>query len=162
MITVRSLMSLIVLVSLLMVFPSAGEIVTTKIWNYNVTLDFGDQMVTVDPLPQVSDLNMVQRSTIFRGNGPDDWCGVYHMENRDQSAPVLEGNLWGLMHPIYTGAISKQGDIGGRDGMVTTGRSRVEHGFGQEYYGGATILSDVGNAEVFTFMHQYDSGPFHQ
>jgi hypothetical protein len=35
-------MSLIILVSLLMVFPSAGGIVITKLWNYNATLDFGD------------------------------------------------------------------------------------------------------------------------
>jgi hypothetical protein len=145
-------MSLIILVSLLMVVTSAGDIVTTKLWNYNVTLDFGDQIVTVDLRPQVSDLNMVQRSTIFRGNGPDDWGGIYLMENMDQSVPVLEGNLWGLMHPLCKGVISKQGYIGVMDGMVATGSSRVEHGFGQECYGGATILSDVDNSEVFTFM----------
>jgi hypothetical protein len=110
-------------------------------------------MITIWSLmPQVSDLNMVRRSTIIRVISPEDWGGIYLMENRDQFAPVMEGNLWGLMHPICKGVISKQGYIGGRGGMVATGSPRVKHGFGQGCYGGATILSNVGNAEVFTFM----------
>ncbi len=36
--------------------------------------------------------------------------------------------------------------------MVATGSARAERGFGQECYGGATILRGVGNAEAFIFM----------
>lgn len=106
----------------------------------------------MDHQPQVSDLNIVQRSIIFSRSGHNDYGGIQLLENMDQSTHVLEDNLWGRMHSTCKGVISKQGYIGGRNGKVATGRASAERGFGQECYGGATILSDVGNAEAFTFM----------
>lgn len=139
----------VMLVLSILAAPAMGASYVVPLWQYNITLDFGDKVVTAEPQPSASTLSSAFYSTIFRGDEPDDYGSIslYYYE----TAPISSADerLWGSMKSICKPArFPNAGTIGGRSGLITTGDAKVAHGFGQRCYGALVPLPSQGKSLV--------------
>lgn len=139
----------VVLAISILAAPALGASQVVPLWQYNVTLDFGDKVVTAEPQPPTSTLSSASYSTIFRGDDPSDYGSIslYFYE----TAPIstADERLWGTMKAICRPArFPNAGTIGDRSGLMTTGDAKVAHGFGQRCYGALVPLTSQGKSLV--------------
>jgi hypothetical protein len=146
----KSLMALVAL-SIILLIPSAlGEYQVFTLWHHNISLDFGEKNITVEPQATTSDINSITRSMIFRGDSADDWGEVYLMNNREPVSVVLEDRLRRMMMSTTKAIEVDPGTFAGVSGLIAAGDARVEHGFGQRCYGASAIISPPGTGESAT------------
>lgn len=137
--------------SIILLIPSAlGEYQVFTLWHHNVSLDFGDKNITVEPQPTTSDINSIMRSMVFRGDSADDWGAAYLLSTRDTVPVILEDRLRRIMMPTAKAVEVNPGLVAGASGLIAEGDARVEHGFGQRCYGASAIISPPGAGEIVT------------
>lgn len=140
-------------ISLILLVPSAmGDYQVFSIWNYNISLDFGEKNISVEPQETKSDLNSITRGMLFRGDAADDWGAAYIITNREPTAVVLEAKLRSFLMPSAKAIRVNPGTVAGINGLIAYGDARVEHGFGQRCYGASAIISPPDAGESVTFM----------
>ncbi len=150
--SLKTAIALIAIGLLLLIPQAAGDYQVFTLWHYNLSLDFGDKNITVEPQGTTSDINSVTHSMIFRGDRADDWGAAYLSTNREPVAVVLEDRLRRLMMPSTKAIEVDGGQFVGKAGFIGSGDARVEHGFGQRCYGGAAIISPPGMGESVAIM----------
>lgn len=121
---------------------------TYTFWHYNISLDIGDQNVTVEPMTSSSDINSISRHTILRGDSPGDYAALYMFESRAGKGVGMEEQMWYMMKPICKAVRTREGAVGDRAGIIATGDARVDHGFGQKCYAGMVALSESGTGST--------------
>jgi hypothetical protein len=145
---------------LVLASPAPGSVQTYPLWSYSVSLDFGGKNVTVVPQQAYTDLNRVMRSTIFKGDDAYDWGGIYLFEQRqgtEREGP--DDLLWGLMKNSCKGISVNPGTISGQPGRVAKAYGRVDHGFGQECWGGILEinLAATGTSQYFAIVGHFSN-----
>ncbi len=98
--------------------------------NYNITLELGEKVISMEPQPSSSDLNQVTRSLRLIGDDPLDWGGIYLFQERAGFALNPDQRLWELMKPFCKAVWVEDGFVGGQRAVVARGEARLEHGFG--------------------------------
>lgn len=148
----KALLCLIALITL-QLSPCLGEYQTFPIWHYNASLDLGSKNTTVETRPVTSDDYGTVHSLFFRGSSAADWGSIYLIDSRNPSYSVpMEDTLRSLMMPSCKAIRINPGDIGSQRGLVAIGEARVEHGFGQNCYGGIVQLASLGANENTFFV----------
>ncbi len=123
------------------VIPAQGSYQILPLWNYNVSLDFGDKDVTVKPLSVSSSLDTITRSIVVQGENETDYAVVYIHEYTKPQMLDLEDRLWKFMKSYCTMTETDPSEIAGMSGFIATGYARVKHGFGKQVcYGGIAAL----------------------
>lgn len=129
----------------LAISPAMGYCFTVPIGQYNITLNMGDEDVTIIPQPTRSDMDSLTRSVKLQGAEESDWGMVYIFEYQSDTGLDLQDNLRGLLKVYCTFPDVDSGIVAGMGGAVGTGTARVVHGFGkQECYAGAASLPGGG------------------
>jgi hypothetical protein len=139
----------------LAVSPAMGYYFTLTLGQYNVTLNMGDEDVTVSPQPTKSDMDSVIRSAKLQGPEESDWGVIYIFEYQSDTGFDLQDNLRGLLKVYCTFPDVDSGIVAGMGGAVGTGTARVAHGVGkQECYAGAANLPGSGSRrDIVLFGH---------
>jgi len=128
-------------VLILFISPALGSYQTIQFWQYNVSLDFGGQLVVMDPQPSSSDLYSIIHTTRFTGANESDWGAIYLYEYHGAQPYDAEDRLWMLMKKYCTFPDVDHGTLSGVEGFLATGTGRVPRGFGkQTCYGGLITL----------------------
>lgn len=144
--------------SIILLVPSAmGDYQVFPLWHYNISLDFGEKNISIEPLEAASDINSIMRGMIFRGDAADDWGSAYLVTNREPVVVVLEAKLRELLMPSMKAVRVNPGTVAGVNGLIAYGDARVEHGFGQRCYGASAIISppDAGESVTFTLIAHF-------
>ncbi|HWQ19093.1 MAG TPA: hypothetical protein VN455_04890 [Methanotrichaceae archaeon] len=151
---------MISLALLILASPALGSMQKYPLWQYNVSLDLGDKNVTVAPQQTYSELNRVMRSTIFKGDDAYDWGGIYLFEQRQGTERESPADLlFGLMKNTCKAIMIDQGTISGQGGLIAKANARVEHGFGQQCWGGMVSISTdaTGTDQLFAIVGHFSN-----
>jgi len=151
---------MISLALLILASPALGSMQSYPLWQYNVSLELGDKNVTVVQQQPYSDLNRVMRSTMFKGDDAYDWGGIYLLEQRQGTQSESPADLlFGLMKQSCKAIMIDQGMVSGQGGLVAKANARVEHGFGQQCWGGLVAISNdaKGTAQLFAIVGHFSN-----
>ena len=147
----KALVYLIVLITL-SICVCQGGYRTFPIWHYNASLDFDGKNLTVETQPAVMNTDSVTNSIFFRGSSTADWGAIYILDTRESDYSVpSEDTLRSLMMPSCKAISINPGNIDGRSGLIAKAEARVEHGFGQNCYGGIIQVTPPGPNELTLF-----------
>ncbi len=137
------LVILVVAVATLMLtaIPAIGAQKVVSLRDYNVSLDFGNKEVTVEPMQSSSTMDTILHSITFKGDNDTDYATVYLYEYQTPQMFDLNDRLWTLMKISCAMVDIKQATVSGMSGFIGTGKARVEHGFSKQVcYGGIAAL----------------------
>ena len=139
----------------LAISPAMGYYFTLTLGQYNITLNMGDEDVTVSPQPTKSDMDSITRSIKLQGADEPDWGMIQIFEYHSDAGFDLQDNLRGLLKVYCTFPDVDSGMVAGMGGAVGTGTARVAHGVGkQECYAGAANLPGGGaRRDIVLFGH---------
>lgn len=146
--SLNNVICLAALLAFLLVSQALGGYQTIPFRQYNVSVDFGGKNVSIEPLANRSDSDSTSMSTIFRGSNATDWGAIYLFEYGSTPALDLRDRIWKLMKSYCTMPDIDPATIAGQSGFISTGKARVEHGFGKQVcYSGIAPLPTGGTSQ---------------
>lgn len=137
------LVILVVIAAALMLTTASasGAEKTVSLRDYNVSLDFGDKDVSIDPMHSGLNGDTVYHYVKFNGENETDYATVYLYEYSTPQTLDLQERLWKFMKPYCTMVDIDQGTVSGMGGFIGKGNARVERGFSKQVcYGGIAAL----------------------
>jgi len=123
------------------IIPAIGTQKTVSLRDYNVSLDFGDKDVAVEPMHSSSTMDTIQHSITFKGDNETDYATIYLYEYQTPQTLDLKDRLWSFLKSYCTMVDIDQATISGLGGYIGTGNARVSRGFSKQVcYGGIVAL----------------------
>jgi hypothetical protein len=156
--TTASVLALL-LALLLSINPAMGEYQTVSLRNYNVSLDFGDKEVAMEPMYTSSTRDTILHSITFRGYNRSDYATIYLYEYQVPQTFDLKDRFWKAMKAACTMVDIDPATISGSNGFIGTGYARVSRGFGKQVcYGGIIALPSgtVAKRDFMIMAHFFD------
>ena len=141
---------------MLMLTIPALSLQTVPMRNYNVTLDFGEKNVVMEPLSSSSTTDSILHSVKFQGSEDNDYAVIYLYEYQTAQSLDLRDRLWKLMKSFCTMVDIDPATLSGQEGFLASGYARVKSGFGKQVcYAGIVALpsSTLGQRDFAIVAH---------